>query len=307
MMGPIPRPDSIPESDWVDPLPMKKRILSLIRFLLVVLFQLLVGLRLDNVLRLPWALVFVPLYVWELSQLAKKWSLSRMKIVTVEDLEVALGKPFSQFSQAEKDLIGSRYSVVPNTNCPEFEAAQKLKRRARQEIVKSLFRLLFVVVLVIQLDGKKQWNWWLVFLPFWIVTLLMCYTNYQVYADVHKMAAEKDPETFGDDTKEEASPATEYGAVGGDGHATPEETQKPSLTDEQREELKAQVMASSGKLCSKTCSQGFLLAIVLLLVFKIQGAGFSAFWIISPFLFFVSARSLSSVFHGNLTFSHRPP
>ena len=40
MMGPIQRPDHIPESEWVDPLPMKKRIFSLIRFILIVIFQI---------------------------------------------------------------------------------------------------------------------------------------------------------------------------------------------------------------------------------------------------------------------------
>lgn len=286
MMGPIPRPDHIPPEEWVDPLPMKKRIFSLIRFLLIVLFEILLALKLDNIITLPWVFIFFPLYIWEATTLYKKWPLARMRIVTVEDLETALGKPFSQFTAAEKELIGKRYSVVPSTDSPDFEAAQKLKTRARHDIIKSLFRIIFVVFLLIQIDLQAEWNWWLVFLPFWIMTALICYANYQAFAEVQQMAAEKDPTLFGLTPAEgdEETGGAGYGAVGTDGAATPAAAQSP-LTEQERDELKAQVMASSSRLCSKCCSQGFLLFIVFLFVAKLQGASFSSVWIISPFLF----------------------
>ena len=64
-----------------------------------------------------------------------------MRIVTVEDLETALGKPFGEFTTQEKELIGKRYSVVSSATSPDFDAAQKLKTRARHDIVKSGFRI----------------------------------------------------------------------------------------------------------------------------------------------------------------------
>ena len=290
MMGPIPRPDHIPPEEWVDPLPMKKRIFSLVRFLLIVMFEILVCFKLDNIVRLPWFVIFFPLYVWEATTLYKKWPLARMRIVTVEDLEAALGKPFHQFTPAEKELIGKRYSVVPSTESPDFDAAQKLKTRARHDIIKSVFRILFVAVLLVQIDLKAHWNWWLVFLPFWFMTFLICYSNYQSFAEVQRMAAEKDPTLFGmkdEETGDAAGAGTAgaYGAVGSDGAATAAAAKTSDLSEQEREELKAQVMASSSRLCSKCCSQGFLLLVVFLFVAKLQGAGFSAVWIISPFLF----------------------
>ena len=123
-MGPIPRPEHVPPEEWIDPLPMKRRVFSFVRFLLIVLFELLAALKLDNVVHLPWLLIFFPLYLWEATTLYKKWPLARMRIVTVEDLEAALGKPFSQITPAERELIGKRYSVVPSTQSPEFDAAQ---------------------------------------------------------------------------------------------------------------------------------------------------------------------------------------
>lgn len=281
MMGPIARPEHIPPEEWVDPLPMKKRIFSLLRFVLIVVFEVLLVLKLDQILNVPWAFIFIPLYVWELTTLYKKWPLARMRIVTVEDLEAALGKPFAEFSPAEKDLIAKRYSVVPSTSSQEFDAAQKLKTRARHDIIKSAFRVAFVLLLICQLDRNTGWNWWLVFTPFWIMTLLICYANYQTFAEVQQSAMKKDPSLFGLKASDIEQGGTAYGAMGNDG-----ETGAPSqISDEEREELKAQMMASSSRLCSKCCSQGFLLFVVILFVAKLDGGSFSSIWIISPFLF----------------------
>jgi hypothetical protein len=297
LMGPITRPEHIPPEEWVDPLPMKKRIFSLARFVLVVLFELLVAMRLDKIIGCSWAFVFIPLYVWEATTLYKKWPLARMRIVTVEDLETALGKPFLEFTAAEKELIGKRYSVVPSTSSPDFEAAQKLKARARHDMIKSGFRIAFVILLLVEIDGYVDWNWWLVFMPFWVMTFLICYANYQSFAEVQRVAAEKDPSLFGikKETGDKGAAGTSYGAVGSDGEATPEVTTagpKPELSEEEKEELKAQVLASGSRLCSKCCSQGFLLILMFLFVGKLQGAGFSSLWIISPFLFGVSITTL---------------
>lgn len=284
-MGPISRPEHIPPEEWVDPLPMKKRYFSLARFLLIVAFEILVTLKLEKIANIPWCIIFLPLYVWETTTVYKKLPLARMRIVTVEDLEQALGKPFSQFTQPEKELIAKRYNVVPSLNCPEFEAAQKLKIRARHDIVKSAFRAMFVVVLLFQLDGHFDWNWWLVFSPFWVMTALICFANYQAFAEVQESALRKDPNLFQSKKTdmETGEGADSYGAVGADGNATPENT-GVNLTEEEREELKAQVMAGSSRLCSKCCSHGFLVFIVFLFVAKLQGGSFSSLWIISPFL-----------------------
>lgn len=281
MMGPIARPEHIPPEEWVDPLPMKKRIFSLLRFVLIVAFEVLLAIKLDGILDIPWALIFIPLYVWELTTLYKKWPLARMRIVTVEDLEAALGKPFAEFSPAEKDLIAKRYSVVPSVFSPEFDAAQKLKTRARHDIIKSIFRVAFVLLLLCQLDRDTSWNWWLVFTPFWIMTLLICYANYQSFAEVQQAAMKKDPSLFGLKATDVEQGGTAYGAMGNDGTGGA----PPQISEEEREELKAQMMASSSRLCSKCCSQGFLLVVVILFVAKLNGGNFSSIWIISPFLF----------------------
>lgn len=302
LMGPVQRPEHIPVEEWVDPLPMNKRIFTMIRFLLIVLFEVLVALKLDQILQVPWFLIFIPLYVWEATTLYKTLPLVRMRIVSVDDLEHSLGKPFSEFTPAEKELIRKRYSVVTSTSSPDFDAAQKLKTRATHDVLKSAFRIVFVAALLIQLDGRLEWSWWLIFAPIWFMSAVVCCANYQAFAEVQRMAMEKDPNLFApnrrkaNDENNEAEKST-YGAVGENGGATPSDAQASTLTEDEKEVLRATVTSNSSKLCNKCCSQGFLLIIVFLFVAKLQGAGFSSFWIISPFLFVVGRVSVLLFIH----------
>jgi hypothetical protein len=263
---------------------------------LLVIFEFLAALKLDGVFQPSWFVVFLPYYSWELTAVYNKWPVLQMKIVTVGDLESTLGKPSAEFTEEEKELIEKRYSVVPSLESEEFEAAQQLKARASQELVKSAFRVTFSLFLLIQLGASVNLSWWLVFLPVWVLSTLICYGNYQAFAQVQKMAAEKEPTLFGlqQPNEEEVNTSTDYGAVGVDGSATAgvASSPVPNLTEEEREDLKAYVMASGSNLCSKCCSQGFLLVLICMFVAKLQGASFSSFWIISPFLFAVSSIKL---------------
>lgn len=280
MMGPISRPENIPEADWIDPLPMSKRVFSLVRFSLIILFEVLVALRLDSTIQWKWLEIFIPIYIWEGTTLYKKLPIVRMRIVTIEDLEAALGKPFSEFTQAEKNLISRRYSVVPSVESPEFEAAHKLKSRARQDVIKVGFRLVFLIFLLIQLDAGVNWNWWLIFSPFWIMSICICCGSYQAFVETQAAAAEKDPDLFNLHSKLSGLRKDDedaYGAMSG----------QPSkkISEEERAELKAQLAQSGYRMISSCCSQAFILLIACLFVGKVQGASYSSVWIISPLLF----------------------
>ena len=287
LLGPIRRPEHIPEGEWQDPLPMTKRYLSFARFLLVFSFEWLVALKLDDVILLSWGIIFIPLFVWEATNLYKSWPMARVRIVTLEDLEILLGKSLSEVTKEETEKIRKLYAVVPSISSPEFAVASKLKTKAQEEMMKSGFRIVFGALVLTQIDGIIHWNWWLLFVPFWAMTVVIACGNYNSFAEVTKAAAEKDPTLFGMSAQDASGTTSNYGTVGENGEATPSATAPAtsSLTDEEREELKAQVMASSSKLCSKCCSQGFLLILIFLFVAKLQGADFSSLWIISPFLF----------------------
>jgi len=278
-MGPIAKPEGVPDHEWVDPLPMSKRYFSLLRFLLFCVLEVLVALKLDNIIYWTWLMVFSPLLLHEASTFYKKLPLARMKIVTVEDLEKALGKPFEEFTVAEKELISKRYSVVPSIASVEFETAHRLKGRARQECIKVVFRVAFLILLIVHLDFHMRWNWWLIFSPFWIMSVCICCGSCHKFREVHASAVEKDPTFFGvgkggggDDS------GTNYGAME-DGKAGP-----TPLSDTAKEEVMSDVVHAAYKLLGSFVSQIFVLLIAGLFVAKLQGAEFSSLWVIFPLL-----------------------
>lgn len=308
----IQRPDDLPPEEWVDPLPLNQRILSLVRFLLVVLFELLLVLKLDNLLECKWVFVFVPLFVSEATTLYQKWSMVRLRIITIEDLEAAVGKSFGDLTSEEKELIEKLYSVVSSTSSTDFQVAHNLRARARQDMMKSVFLTIFVSALVFRIDTNMDLSWWLVFSPIWILNYLICVANYQVFEEVQLAVSEKDPELFrlskSENDDEETGigltstdttigigvdvnigSSTDYGSVGRDGAATQEVASAPCFTSselsaEEKEKLKELVINSGLTLCTQCCSQVFLLIIFFLIVLKLQGASFSSLWLISPFL-----------------------
>lgn len=313
----IERPEDIPPEEWIDPLPPRnQRILSLVRFLLLVVLEVLVALKLDNALEdVKWIVVFSPLLVWEATILYNTWPLASLRIITTEDLEAVVGKSWIDMTLEEKESMGKSYKVVASTSGPDFQAAQEERASARQDLMKSFFRVLFLVVLVIQIDTTVDWNWWLIFLPFWIMTFLICVANCQAFAEIQLMA-EQHPELFGasdseNTNDEEMGTGTsttniamggnsgsniDYGSVGRDGEATPEAASaatfpRSELSDEEKQKLQEEVMASSSTFCMQCCSQGSMLIIAFLLVAKLQGASFSSLWLISPVLFAVSSRA----------------
>jgi len=287
MMGPIERPEHIPEEEWKDPLPMPKRYISLFKFCLLALFEILVTLKLDDSFGGSWLMAFLPYYLWELTSVYKKWPITKMKIVTIADLESALGKSSADFTEEEKEAVKEGYAVVSSLDGEDFAEAVRAKTAARQDLIKSAFRFIFSLFLLLQLAGSFTLSWWFVFLPVWVISVVICLSNYQAFAEVQRKAAEKDPTLFGLQEGDPLNSGAEYGAVGVDGNATTETAgggPSTPLTEDERETLKAEVMVHASNLCTKCCSQGFFLILVCLFVAKLQGANFSSFWIISPFL-----------------------
>jgi len=245
-MPSIPKPDDIPEEDWIDPLPMHKRIFSSVRFLLIAIFEVLLALKLDDIISFGWAYVFAPLLLWEATNIYQSW-----KVISSSDIGLL------------------------------FQQAHEMQQTARQDLMKAACRILFETILIVQFDTSLDLNWWLTFLPFWITIFLVCMANYQAFAKVKMEAVQKDPELFG-----LAGANVDYGSVGNDGAATPAATAAyPPLSEEEKAKLKEEVVNSGSRLCTQCCSQGFVLLILCLIVSKLQGATFSTLWLISPLLF----------------------
>jgi hypothetical protein len=281
MMGPIKRPDHIPEEEWVDPLPMNKRVSALVRFIFVVIFQVLVALKMDDYIAFPWWAVFIPLYFWEAIALRKKIMLAIINVVTHEELELAIGKSFAQCTPAEKEDLAHRFIVIPVKSGPVYEAACRIKAEARMDVVRILARVAFTVLLVLNLDMGKGWSWWIVFIPIFVMVTCIIGSAFHNWMVVQAAAEKRDPSLF-DPNADVESPYTQMD----ENTKTDEEKQQQQqpLTEEEKEELKTKVSQAAYRVVGTCCSQCFFLVILFVLIAKMQGAGYSWVVIISPFL-----------------------
>lgn len=292
-MGPITRPEHVPEEEWVDPLPMSRRISALIRFVFLVTFQILLALRLDGYIGfMSWMVVFTPLYVWDSMALRRKIMLACLVIVTPDELELAIGKSLYLCTPHEREEVGKRYVVVPPGSSPARNAANRLISEARMDVVRILARMTFFIIVAINLDLDAQWNWWLIFLPIFGMSACIVGSAVRTFAIFKDEAVRSDPVTFastanGGTGGEAADPSNSYSNMNNGGGVEEENAcdGKPvPISDEEREELRAKVAQSAYRAGGTCLSQCFIIIMVCVLVGKIQGAGYSLLLVISPFL-----------------------
>ncbi len=288
----ITRPDHIPQEDWKDPFPMRERIIKFVRFLLFFAFEVQLALHLDYVNQYSWLIVLLPLFFLESINMFEKFPESRLTIVTIDELQIIVGKPISELTGAERESIERHYLLVPTRTSEEFERAQNHLSNAKKDVLKIIFRVFFMGLMILKLDDGLAWNWWLICSPFFFSILCICRSSLQDHTEVQAFAEEKMKKSTRNNQQDEN--ATDYGAMeeGRDGNA-----QEP-LSEEEMDELKARVMRSSSRLMTSCCSQTGVLVLLCLMVMKIQGAGFSTFWLISPALFVVSQILLFFSFEG---------
>eukprot|EP00573_Skeletonema_grethae_P009019 CAMPEP_0201694876 /NCGR_PEP_ID=MMETSP0578-20130828/6984_1 /ASSEMBLY_ACC=CAM_ASM_000663 /TAXON_ID=267565 /ORGANISM="Skeletonema grethea, Strain CCMP 1804" /LENGTH=612 /DNA_ID=CAMNT_0048180609 /DNA_START=60 /DNA_END=1898 /DNA_ORIENTATION=+ len=276
LMGPIKRPEHIPEEEWVDPLPMKKRVSALVRFVFLVSFQILLALKMDGIIAFPWWVVFIPLYFWEAMALKKKISLTMIQIVTHAELELAIGKSFAACDASEKEDIHRRFILVPAKSGPVYDSACRIKAEAKMDLVRILARVAFTILMVMNLELGKEWSWWIVFIPIFVMVMCIIGSAFQNWVDVQAEAAKRDPSLF------DPNADVEQGYAQMDENKNNDDDEP--LTDEEKEELKAKVAQAAYRVVGTCCSQCFFLVILCVLVGKFQGAGYSWLVIISPFL-----------------------
>jgi len=326
-MGPIPKPDHIPEEEWVDPLPVSTRIISLIKFIVFVAFEILAALRLDEVIKTKWALVFIPIYVMEFITLCTKLPVSLMNIMTREEVEVMIGKLFTECTPEEREQLKKKYTIVSSRTSSDFEMAYALMTGAKEEITKVFFRVIFYIFLILQFDTPAEWSWWIVFTPLWAMSCFICCGHLQHYSEVQANVSEKfhasmdttnasstttatgatgaQSDSADADINTNGCTTTEYGAMtdeesgginGVNTQSTPSnhqqqqsQQQKPTpLSQSERKEMENQVFNAGARMWGSCCTQGFGIFLLCLFVAKLQGAEYSSLWILSPFLFIAS-------------------
>jgi len=219
----------------------------------------------------------------------KKYPESTVKIVTVEELQAMMGKPIAEFTEVERESVGKSCVVVQNRTCAAFDQAQSQVRSAKQEVMTITLRVVFMFLVLMKINSDLNWSWWFIFSPFFVTSLCICWGKLQDHSVVQASVEEK---IINQSVNE--NNATDYGAMEeGQGQSqgqtnTNNEEPPTPLTQEEMEEMKARVVQSSSRLATSCCIQIFLLILLCLGLSKIQGAGFTTFWLISPFLFVAS-------------------
>ncbi len=254
---------------------MAKRIMSMIRFGLLVVFEVLLALQLDGTIHIPWTTVFIPIYFWEIIALRRKIFLTNMTIVSHDELELAIGKKFTDCSPAEREDIHRRFIVVPSKSGPVYEAAHRMQQEAKGDIIRISARIFFTILLVIKLDTDFDWSWWIVFLPIFGMAVCIVGTAFRNFSEIRADVASRDPSIFG------MAEAGNNGEQQGTHYATMDDNNKDSgeqsepLTNEEKEELKAKVMQSATRAIATCFSQCFFIFLVCLLIGKIEGKSIS--------------------------------
>jgi hypothetical protein len=218
-------------------------------------------------------------------------------IITVQELEQKMGKPFNSqnLTANDKEFI-KRFFVVPSMDGLEHLVAIGLKRAAKRDTIKSIFRSIIIVLVGAKLDQVFNSSWWVIFSPFWILVILTCCGNVQYFAEMSTQVAamEEAAQSKMDGSKdvENQDPSQGYIPVSDSymGSASQEQSDK-------REEMQVQLALLRKQFVASCCSQILFVLLLSLIVAKLEGASYSSLWLISPLILFVShSFILHSVF-----------
>lgn len=177
--------------------------IPIIQFLIIVLTEIFLSLRLDGVIQWKFSIVFIPLYLHQLLQLTvvlnsifrARSDINRMVTKRYLEREI-LKRPYADLTDEEKRVINEAFIIthlptdsgadeedqkeqeVSNDeikNSAEYLAAQKIALQAQKKLIFFPLRALFLGLLIPQLDNTSlNLSWWLVFLPLWIAISCSC-------------------------------------------------------------------------------------------------------------------------------------
>jgi hypothetical protein len=262
---------------------MNKRYAALGRFLFIILCEVTLALQLDHWIQLPWRAFCVPLLFLEGLYMIEKFTVMFTAIITVEDLEKKLGKSIhSEHLNAQDRAFIKRFFVIPSIGSLEHLVAMGLKRAAKRDAIKILFRSCFILLVGYKLDGILLWNWWGVFSPFWVLMILTCLGNVHYYTDVTSQLVALEEEIL----RSAGSQDTEKQVPSDSGIGSASWSQEQH---DKREELQAQLILLRKQFVASCCSQILFILVLCIFAAKLDGASFSSLWLISPLILLVSS------------------
>lgn len=194
---------------------------------------------------------------------------------------MAIGKKVGDCSAAEREDVHRRFIVVPSKTCNSYETACRIREEARNGVITIVARIVFITLVVLNLDHELDWSWWLVFLPVFAMVACIVGSAFGTFSKIKADAEKKDPGTFGLDPNRAGNDEQE-------GYSKMDEINQgeepSSLRDEEKDELKTKLASSAYRTMGTCLSQFVLIVILCILIGKIEGASYSSVLIISPFL-----------------------
>lgn len=181
--------------------------LRTIQLLLIILVEILIALKMDQTIEFNYSIVLIPLYLQQFLELVELMHsvicahFDIKKMVTVRYLEnEILKRPYAELTVAEKRKIEEEYIIVNSSlvssvrpqhgnqqqgvrstndgsveESVEYQTAQRIAMESRDRIMAFPPRVVFLVLLLLQLDNPSfSWSWWMVFIPVWIFIGCSC-------------------------------------------------------------------------------------------------------------------------------------
>jgi len=141
-------------------------IFGLIRFIFLIVFELMVSLELDNYIHVPIPAMFVFLFIWEIMGASLLVPAAFQKIDNLD------------YSDDE--------NIDQQTSTQALKMEEKIE--ARSGLFMTFVRIWLEIFIVLKLSGAMPANWWLVLMPVWFVVLSGCCSGFLVLCKAQELA-----------------------------------------------------------------------------------------------------------------------
>lgn len=157
-----PPTESGEPAEQEEPIPLSEKIAYVLTTVSFVLLQIFIMMRLDKDIHWSWFSVFAPWFAYEaisVLSLVHSAFLTTIPVPNYENITLIVEEGHNPDEEMfmQKIQLESAY----------FQKVMQQKEAQRTVLV-SLLRIWQAIFLALKLDGSRDWNWGLVFLPIWV-------------------------------------------------------------------------------------------------------------------------------------------
>lgn len=171
--GETERPEGLAEDAvWEDTDPLRARQITLVVFVLFVLFQILIVVKLDGGLDgASWSVILIPYYAFEVCLIFGAFRARKAAQESMVMNEMAAAAKANNTGEEEGNLLGT------NLGFEELHMAEMRRQQmhvAQMQLVFYSFRLLQVLLIGLKVSRVIRASWWVVLIPSMVYVFLLC-------------------------------------------------------------------------------------------------------------------------------------